>query len=254
MPIKRWNPKNALVSMARIFAIYAILCCILFFVQRSLLFHPTHHSQQRGLAPWREDGQIIGQCRELEQPNAIWLMMHGNAGQASDRDYILDHISSDTSIYVLEYPGYGERTGRPSQQAFNSAAIDAYGRLRKKYPNLKIGVIGESIGSGPASMLTQLPNPPDKLILVVPFDTLYNVAARRMFFLPVWLLLLDRWDNIQAMGKYTGPIEIYGAKQDDVIPCLHAKNLADHYPNARFVELECGHNDWPLLSDIQFQH
>ncbi|MCC6509951.1 MAG: alpha/beta fold hydrolase [Pirellulaceae bacterium] len=171
-------------------------------------------------------------------------MMHGNAGQASDRDYVLGHLSDHDSLYVLEYPGYGDRSGSPSKTSIDAAAQQAFNELRTIYPQKPVCVIGESIGSGPAAMLASSTQPPEKLVLITPFDSLYRVAARRFFFLPVWLLLLDRWDNMTALRDYQGDVDIYGAQDDTIIPVHHARSLAQACKNAKFHLIPGGHNDW----------
>jgi len=195
---------------------------------------------------------VVGYCREVPSPDVVWLMMHGNAGQASHRDYVLEHLSVRDALYVLEYPGYGARSGSPSRSSIDAAAQQAYTDLRLTYPQTPVCVIGESLGSGPAAMLAATPHPPDKLVLITPFDSLYRVAARKFFFLPVWLLLLDRWDNAAALRDYQGEVEIYGAREDTVIPVQHAKSLAQVCKNATFHLIPGGHNDWSRGNDVKF--
>lgn len=243
--------KNLRRKMIICCATYAVSCFFVFVFQRSLLFFPTHNPPATKLVPWDKDGQIIGYCHEVPSPNSVWLMMHGNAGQASDRDYVLEHMSDQDALYVVEYPGYGARDGSPSKSSIDAAAQHAYGVLRAKYSDTSVCVIGESLGSGPASKLAVMQQPPDKIILITPFDTLYRVASRRFFILPVWLLLLDRWDNIDSLRGYQGAIDIYGAEADTVIPIHHAKSLADACANARFQVIPGGHNDWSFCTEVK---
>lgn len=240
-------------SILRIAVIYAVVCLMIGFFQRSLLYFPSHHANASSLTPWAHDGQTIGYCHEVASPETVWLMMHGNAGQAADRDYVLDRMSARDSLYVLEYPGYGQREGSPSKSSIDRAAADAYRALRQQHPDVPVCVIGESLGGGPASMLASEQVPPDKIVLITPFDSLYRVAAKRFFFLPVWLLLLDRWDNVAALNSYRGTVEIYGAKNDEVIPIAHAKALADSLPNARFTEISGGHNNWSYGGAVKIE-
>jgi pimeloyl-ACP methyl ester carboxylesterase len=223
---------------------YLILVIVVFFRQRSMLYFPTHDRAASALKPWSAGDRVIGYCREVSNPRAIWLMLHGNAGQAADRDYVLDRMSGEDSLYVLEYPGYGLREGTPSRESINRAASEAYRLLRRQNPNTPVCVLGESIGSGPACVLAQETVAPDKIVLVVPFDSLVNVAARRFFFLPVRLLLRDAWDNGNALRHYEGPVEIFAAADDTIIPIRHAQALAAQVPVARLVVIPSGHNDW----------
>src|SRR5580698_10401554 len=121
--------------------------------QRSLIYFPSHDESDTALRPWVVSDEIIGYRREVANPKTVWLMTHGNAGQASHRAYVLTRMSGEDSLYVLEYPGYGLREGRPSKDSMDGAAAEAYQILRKQFPHSPVGLIGESIGSGPASFL-----------------------------------------------------------------------------------------------------
>jgi pimeloyl-ACP methyl ester carboxylesterase len=242
------------VIAAVVLALVYLLVAVLVYVnQRSLIFLPSHRDVDTPLRPWQVDDRVIGYCRTARTPVTAWLMTHGNAGQAADRAYVLRHISESDSLYVLEYPGYGLRAGHPSKDSIDAAALEAYDELRREFPGTPIGVIGESIGSGPASFLASGVTPPDKVVLVVPFDTLASVASGHMPFLPVGAMLKDNWDNIQALKAYKGPIDIYGAVDDQIIPVAHAKRLAASLPHARFVAIEGGHNDWSASDRVRIE-
>ena len=198
-----------------------------------------------------EGQHTIGYCREVTNAQAIWLMAHGNAGQAADRDYVLDHMSDRDSLYVLEYPGYGGREGAPSMTSINQAAAEAYHVLRSRNPNTPVCVLGESIGTGAACALAAEKPAPDKIVLLAPFDSLASVGAERFYFLPVRLLLRDTWDNIQSLKCYSGPVDIFAATRDEIIPVAHARALAKDLPRARFVEITGGHNDWSANDKVK---
>jgi uncharacterized protein len=236
--------KRVLRIIAIPLALYLVLVAVVYFFQRSLLFFPTHLTPSSRLTPWSDGNRTIGYCREVPNPRTIWLMMYGNAGQAADRDYVLGRMSDQDSLYVLEYPGYGFREGKPSLESMNRAASEAYQLLRTRNRNTPVCVLGESIGTGPACALAREKIAPDKIVLVVPFDSLASVASKQFFFLPVRLMLRDAWDNVETLKHYAGPVEIFGATDDAIIPVEHAKALARQIPGARFIAITGGHNDW----------
>ncbi len=213
-------------------------------IERSLLFHPTHRPHNNSLEPWMKEGGIIGYSWKMESPKNVWLMLHGNGGQAADRLYAIPSFSSEDSVFILEYPGYGDREGVPSKETLNRAAEEAYFLLRADYPHIPVCVAAESLGSGPASFLASLDRPPDKVVLIVPFDKLSLVAKHHFPSFIVDLLLKSNWDNIETLSKYKGPIEIFGAEADTVIPVEHAKALAAAVPGSKLVVMSGGHNDW----------
>ncbi len=236
-------PRVLLVLLRSAIIVYALVLLALYFAQRSLIYFPSHENPPGPLKPWIVDGKLLGCCREPANPASVWLVAHGNAGQAEDRSYVLPCFAPDAAIYVVEYPGYGARPGSPNAGTLNAAVSEAYVVLLQKYPALGVGVMAESIGSGPACLLAQCPTPPKKFVLVVPYDTFVSVAAEHMPFFPIRLILKDRWDNLEALKGYRGPIEIYAAANDRVIPPHHARRLAEAV-QAKFALLPGGHNDW----------
>ncbi|MDR3567792.1 MAG: hypothetical protein P4L43_07170 [Syntrophobacteraceae bacterium] len=209
------------------------------------LYFPTHHAPQTSLEPWRVRDVLAGYCRSVNDPAAVWLFCHGNGGQASERDYFLRCVADDAAVYLLEYPGYGARPGRTSMKSINRAALEALRELQLRYPGKIIGVVGESLGTGPASWLCSQPHPPGRLVLIVPFDNLLSVAREHFPYLPVgWLMRDGRWDNVAALRGYTGPVRIYAAQYDQVIAVHHARLLAAALPRAKYVEMACEHNTW----------
>lgn len=223
-------------------------------LERWLLFFPSHESNDNGLVRWTHNGEVIGYSRQVGSPKNIWLMLHGNGGQASDRSYVLPCFSEEDSVYVMEYPGYGLRRGKPSRETFNHAAAEAYELLRAANPGIPVCVVAESIGSGPAASLSSMKPPPDKLIFIVPFEKL-SLAAREHFpSLLVKLFLRSNWDNISALSKCTVPVEVYGAMEDAVVPVKHAKALAQAVPSAKFILIEGGHNEWAQFDKVRIRN
>jgi pimeloyl-ACP methyl ester carboxylesterase len=234
--------------------IFIVLLAVVIVFQRKILFQPSHRAETNGLVAWTINGRTIGYARKVDNPRNVWLFTHGNAGQAADRTYALHCFSDSDSVFILEYPGFGSREGSPGKASFNLAAEEAYKELRKSFPNIPVCVIGESIGSGPASSLTRLERKPDKLVLVVPFDNLASVAGEHFPLIPAGLILLDRWDNVEALKGYSGKVEIYGAIDDQVIPIHHARTLAKSLPKAIFHEIPGGHNDWSQSGAVKIRN
>lgn len=236
-------------------AITVLVLLAVWILQRRLLYHPSHEPETNGLKPWRHGDLSIGFSRGVPSPETVWLFIHGNAGQAADRVCVLPCFSGRDSVFILEYPGYGGREGSPSMDSFNSAAKEAYAGLRLAFPDTPVCVAGESIGTGPVSFLAggAVP-PPDKVVLITPFDTLARAASHHFPFLPVKLLLRDNWDNIRALESYDGPLEIFAAKDDEVIPFECSGTLAAGKPGALFHEIEGGHNEWSAGTQVRIRN
>jgi hypothetical protein len=90
-------------------------------------------------------------------------------------------------------------------------------------------------------MLGSLNDAPRRIVLVVPYDTITSVAQGRFPFVPIGLLMRDRWNNLEALSGYKGRLDIWGAAHDEVIPVVHARRLAQGLPGAKYHEINCGH-------------
>lgn len=238
--------KRLLVSVGGIYLVLLLLfgCTSL---QRKLLYHPSHEpDQSTSLVEWKQAAESIGFYRYRSNPRRIWLLLHGNAGQAWQREYALPKFHADDAVYIMEYPGYGARAGTPGMQQFNQAALQAFDALERSYPGRSIALAGESIGSGPACYVAQQRPQVKHMVLFVPFYDLCEVAAKHVPFLPVRWLLTDKWHNGKVLANYRGSLQIYGSLNDEVIPYSQAAKLAAAVPGAKLYPLPGGHNDWSL--------
>jgi hypothetical protein len=78
---------------------------------RKMMFYPTHHAEDRGFAHWMHEGRLIGFSRPVENPQNVWLLLHGNGGQAANLGYAMPAFADRDAVFILEYPGYGSVPG-----------------------------------------------------------------------------------------------------------------------------------------------
>jgi alpha-beta hydrolase superfamily lysophospholipase len=133
-----------------------------------------------------------------------------------------------------------------------------YAAVQRRYPDRPIIVVGESLGTGVAVQVAVHSSPPPaRLVLLTPFLSLEETAARVYRFLPVRLLLKDRFDAAGQLPRYKAPVAILVAEKDQVVGASQGRSLA---AVARlrgetvYVELaEAGHNSWTaLITDSQW--
>ncbi len=240
---------------------YGVLCLLVVMVQRRLMYFPSRAPDAEalraakglGLEAWRDEhGNLTGWRATKSAPGIRVLVFHGNAGSALDRDYYLDLLGRDgTDVILFEYPGYGARNGEPSQASFVDNAMLALAQLRKEAPG-PVWLLGESLGGGVASQVAaRRPADIAGLLLVTPFARMTDVAAWHYPYLPVRLLLRDRWDNVSALAGYPGPIGLFIAGRDEVVGAAQGRLLGRSLgARARIWEQpEAGHNTFSTRPD-----
>ena len=247
--------------LASCFAMFGLAgCAVVGAFQRKLMYIPSHEPESAlldlarndGFEPWRDDtGAIIGwkSIRRERQAANRMLVFHGNAGYALHRSYDVSGFEGidggrTWEIYLFEYPGYGARPGAVGQEQFVKAGLHALNALCEK-DSRPVFLLGESLGSGPACALAHAS--PDRvagLFLVTPFARMGDVAAHHFGFLPVRLILLDRWDNAAALRGYRGPMAMLIAGQDEVVTAAQGRLLYEGYagPKRLWTQPGAGHN------------
>ena len=155
----------------------------------------------------------------------------------------------DRAVYVVNYRSYGGSTGRPSEAALISDAHALYDWVTAHhYP---VAVVGRSLGSGVATALAA-DRPIERLILVTPCDSVANVAAEHLFWIPVRWLLKDQYDSLQRIGKVRAPVLAVIAERDEVVSRARSKALIRGIPSTlrhTFVIAHATHNDISAFPD-----
>jgi pimeloyl-ACP methyl ester carboxylesterase len=225
-------------------------------LQRRLIYFPTtapaHElvavAQRLGLDPWEIDGEIVAwRTPSGRRTQKRLIVFHGNAGLALDRSYFLGLPPDPGSWQVIlaEYPGYGSRSSHePSEQSFRDTARTLLAHLHDE-GDQPVFAVGESIGTGIATWLAgSHPESVAGLILVTPLPSLADVAAHHYPWLPVRRLLHDRYDAVEALRSYRGPIAFVVAEDDDIVPAALGRKLYDAYagPKRLWVQEAAGHN------------
>lgn len=241
--------------LASLVVLYLLLCAAGCALQRRLIYFPARldprvadqMAAREGFQPWRnEAGEIIGwKLPASASSTGSVLIVHGNAGSALNRGYIARpiHEAASRDVYVLEYPGYGARGGSPSMKSFLAAGEEAFALLPNPMP---IYLVSESLGAGVAAHLANAHGTRiSGLMMFAPYNNLASVGQRQMPFLPVRLILRDRFNPAAWLKDYHGPISILLAGADEVIPSDLGRKLHDGFAGPKRLQVIEGarHND-----------
>jgi alpha-beta hydrolase superfamily lysophospholipase len=239
---------------------YIALTAVVFFLQRQLLYLPrVDHASERaaqaiGLTFWPASGQdyrgFIGTGRSDDAKGTV-MIFHGNAGAAMDRTYYVRALEPlGYRVLLMEYPGYGGRTGKPSEKRLTRDARTSIERAAKEFGQ-PIFLWGESLGGGVVAAVVSDPTlPVAALILLTPWDSLPSLAQTLYWYLPARWLVRDKFDNVSNLQAFTGRVAIVLAERDDIIPKRHGLRLYTSLTGRK--QLWCfphaGHNSWPSQS------
>lgn len=174
------------------------------------------------------------------------LIFHGNAGNISHRvDYLRMFNQLGYASLIIDYRGYGQSTGAPSEGGTYRDAEAAWSWLTKTRGVAPgdIVLLGESLGGAVAAWLAARVAPRG-LILASTFTSVPELGAQVYPFLPVRLISRFSYNTREAVTAVKAPVLVAHSRDDDIIPFAHGAALfeAAHEPK-RFLEMRGGHND-----------
>lgn len=179
---------------------------------------------------------------------AYWLLyLHGNGGNISSRGYVSHYRAFQVmgvNTFALDYRGYGASEGTPSEQGLYSDAMTAFSFLRtqRQVPSERIVIFGYSLGSSVAIDLASKVEAAG-VILEGAFTSMPNVGQRQYPFLPVHLMMRNRYDSMSKIQAVNEPKLFFHAREDEIIPFEEGVELfGTARETKQFVETKGGHN------------
>ena len=242
---------------------YVMFCSIVFIFQRKLLYLPNkiqlsdERAIDEGLLFWPSSENLLGFVSEGEPTDAkgTIIVFHGNAGAAYHRSFYVKALSiQNMRVILAEYPGYGGRTGQPSEDVLVKDALETI-RIAYQEFGEPLYLWGESLGSGVVcSALSKSDIPIEGVILFLAWDSLPNLAQTHYWFLPARWLVLDKYNSVDDLQRFDGNIAVILAENDEVVPVQHGKRLYESITaNKRlWMFKDVRHNEVPVAAELHW--
>ena len=185
-------------------------------------------------------------------PRTTVIVFNGNAGNRSHRVELADALRRHgLQVLLMDYRGYGGNAGVPSERglAADARAARAYVASRPDVDPSRLVYFGESLGAAVAVDLAA-DYPPAALILRSPFTSLSDIGRFHYPFLPVRLLLRDRYPSLDRIRQIDAPLLVIAGDQDRIVPVEQSRRLYDEAPQPKELLVIAGadHNDLALLA------
>jgi len=223
---------------------YGAACLALFLAQRSLIYFPP--AQAAIEAPTSSRMTVAGaivKISERPRPGKQALTyLGGNAEDVSASLPLLAAAFPDHALYLLHYRGYTGSTGKPTEQALVADALRLFDRVVADHPDVVL--VGRSLGSGVALQVASM-RAAHRLVLITPYDSMADLAARQFPYFPVRWLLRDTYKSVRHAPRITTPTVLLTAEHDEIIPASSSARLLSAFPTgvAHLQVIEgAGHN------------
>ena len=177
------------------------------------------------------------------EPKGVVLFCHGQgrnlAYWGKDADLFL---SRGYEVFVIDYRGYGKSS--PHIKGFKEKYVlkdaeAAYEYLKTIYPEEKIVVYGQSLGSAVATWVASK-HSPKMLILEAPYYNMHEAAAFQKPHLPKWLIGMILKFPLRTniwIRNVNSPIYIFHGTDDIILPYAHSQKLYNELKDNKEIEM-----------------
>ena len=236
---KEVKKMNYLIILLLTFVIIYFLIVVLTYIfQRNLLYHPkenNYHGDKllvkidKIKIKTRDNIELISWYHNKDSANyKTVLFLHGNAGSLENRIHKINHFKNmNVNFLIVAWRGFSGNKGMPTEKGLYEDARSAVNWLNLKGVNEKnIIIYGESLGTGVAIEIAQNKNFAG-IILESPFTSMINAGKDKYPFLPVKILLKDKYESEKKIKNIKIPILIMHGKVDNIVPFEMGKKMYD---------------------------
>ncbi len=246
-------------AIVTLIVVAAALLALIWVMQRQLIYLPSQRvpptPEGVDLVSFQTEDDLELDAWFLQsrsRPSVSVIVFNGNAGNRSNRlPLAIDLRQEGYSVLLVDYRGYGDNPGSPSERglAKDARAALTYLRARDDVDPERIVYFGESLGAAVATGLAA-EDPPAALVLRSPFPSLIDVAQVHYRFLAVSLLLRDRFPVVERISEVSAPVMVVIGTDDDIVPPDLSREVfeAAAEPKTLLSIDGAGHNDVELLS------
>ncbi|MBX3666071.1 MAG: alpha/beta hydrolase [Burkholderiales bacterium] len=196
-----------------------------------------------------EDGETLAAWwvpAQASPAKGTVLLFHGNAGSIADRILYLPHFAAmGYGVLLVDYRGYGKSSGSPDEVGTHADARAAWRWLtaERGFAAGDIVLVGESLGGAVAAELAAQVQP-RALLLLSTFTSVNDLGGELYPWLPVRFISRFRYDTLQGVKDYRGPVLVAHSRDDEIVPFAHGQRLqAAAGARGRLLEMRGGHND-----------
>ncbi|MCH7509127.1 MAG: alpha/beta hydrolase [Proteobacteria bacterium] len=189
------------------------------------------------------------------QARGVVLFLHGNAGNISHRlDSIAIFRELGLDTLIIDYRGYGQSQGKPSEQGTYLDAEAAWHYLvsNREVAADRIIVFGRSLGGAVAAWLANQYRPA-ALIIESSFSSALDMARKLYPFMPVRLITRLDYPVKLYVSRLHCPLLVIHSRDDEIIPFTMAEAIYNSAAEPKsLLEIWGDHNNGFLLSGDRY--
>ena len=228
---------NNITTILIIFVLaYLFIVLFVYFYQRNLLYHPGENNYSGDKLIVEIDEVKIKTQDNIEllswyhkknlNSYKTILFLHGNAGSLENRIHKINHFKDmNVNFLLVSWRGFSGNKGTPTEKGLYEDARSAVNWLKSQgVKENNIIIYGESLGTGITTEIAQNKNFAG-IILESPFTSMVDAGKNVYPYLPVRLLLKDKYESKKKIKNIHSPILIMHGKVDKIVPFHMGKKM-----------------------------
>ena len=213
--------------------------------QRNLLYHPTENNYsgdkilvdvEKIKIKTQDNIQLVSWYHKKKLNNyKTILFLHGNAGSLENRIHKINHFKDmNVNFLIVAWRGFSGNKGKPTEKGLYEDARSAVRWLKSNgVGENNIIIYGESLGTGVATEIAQNKNFAG-VILESPFTSMIDAGKDKYPYLPVRLLLKDKYESFKKIKNIKSPVLIMHGKVDNIVPFHMGKKMYELANNPKY--------------------
>ena len=225
--------------------LYVSICGYMYVIQRDILYQPNvirpllvdklNVKVQETEIASTDNINLKSWFYKNNQNKFTILFLHGNNGNLKTRIYKLNEFKDlNLNYLIISWRGFNGNNGKPTEQGLYDDARSAIKWLEKKnISKNRIILYGESLGTGVAVELAQN----EKFAAVIlesPYTSVGDVAKIRYSYLPVNILLKDKFLTLEKIKNISIPVFVIHGMLDGRIPLYMGKKIFDELKSKKY--------------------
>ncbi len=225
--------------------IYLTITFVLYYSQRSLLYHPTenNYSGDKLTVPidkvrikTNDNIELLSWYHDKDIQNyKTILFLHGNAGSLENRIHKINHFNEmEINFLIISWRGFSGNEGKPTEEGLYKDAKSAVKWLINKGVKKKnIIIYGESLGTGVATEISQNESFAG-IILESPFTSMVAAGKSKYPIFPIGLLLKDKYESDKKIKNIKSPVLVMHGEADTIVPFWMGKKIYELANNPKY--------------------
>ena len=225
-----------MVLLLTFILIYLFILISTYLFQRKLLYHPTENNYsgdqilveiEKVKVKTKDNIELLSwfHKKNLKKYKTI-LFLHGNAGTLENRIHKINHFKDmNVNFLIVAWRGFSGNEGQPTEKGLYEDGKSAVEWLKiNGVMEENIVIYGESLGTGIAAEISQNKKFAG-IILESPFTSMVDAGKTKYPYLPVRLLLKDKYESDRKIKNIKSPILIMHGKVDQIVPFYMGKEM-----------------------------